>query len=149
VFALGSGVCAIGLAIVGLLYVAAPRMAHAAYAPSGGVSGYAAPGDTVTVYGGGWPAGHTLDIAYDGLQIGTAKVNFQESIVGPAVGAFRAPVALPTATTVGAHTIQVTDPSASLTEQTAITLKAEWNQFGFTAAGARYNTKSASALGVS
>jgi len=132
-------VVAVGLAIVGLLRVAAPPIAFASYAPNISTTGYAAPGDTITVLGGGWPAQHTLTITYDGQQVATALVNYQESIVGQPTGAFRAPVTLPTTTTLGAHTIQVTDTSTGLTQQITVTLKAEWNQFGFTAAGARYN----------
>jgi len=136
--AIGSSIIAIAVFIAAILQAASPSVVLA-YSPSVSTTGYPGPGDTIAVSGGGWPAQHTLNISYDGTQLATAVVRLQEGIVGPPIGAFQAPLTIPTATTTGSHVIQVTDPDTGLTQQTTIVVKAEWRQFGFTAAGARYN----------
>ncbi len=129
---------AVGFLIAAVLQGFSPPMAFA-FAPTISTSGYPGPGDTITVNGGGWPARHTLNISYDSQQLTTAVVRFQLGIIGQPIGAFRASLTVPINTTVGSHTIHVVDPSTGLAQQTTIAVKAEWSQFGFTAAGARYN----------
>jgi outer membrane protein assembly factor BamB len=139
VFTIVATAVAAGLVMAAILQGFSPPRVARASAPNIVISGYPGPGDTITVSGSGWPARHILNISYDSQLMTTAVARFELGIRGQSTNLFQASLTIPTNTTVGNHTIQVVDPSTGLAQQAAIAVKAEWSQFGFTAAGARYN----------
>jgi len=131
------------------LFAAATTTAHlvgrlraAAYTappPSLTAHGYAAPGNTMRIEGEWFIPGETATIYYDSTALTTVKVIQTISIVGKNVGGFSVPVVVPTDTTTGAHTFQAIAQPGGLTAQTAVTVKANWAQYGFAATNTRYN----------
>lgn len=127
-------------ALLGLaLFMAAPQRVAASATPNVSVSGYPGPGDIVTVNGGNWPYNDPISVTYDGTVVATTNARLMLAIAGSTLAAFRVSFQVPTTTTTGAHTITATDTNTNVSAQVGITVSAEWKQFGFTPAGARYN----------
>jgi putative pyrroloquinoline-quinone binding quinoprotein len=135
---------ALMLALLALtLWSGVPRAA-ASSTPTITITGYPGPGDGVVIGGGNWPYGDTISVTFDGAQLATTVARFRPAIAEPVGGAsagasFKVGVQIPLNTTVGPHTIAATDSSTNDTAQMAITVTAEWKQFGFSSANTRYN----------
>src|SRR5258707_10166926 len=104
-----SFVVAFVLILVMVTYLAAiPHAAHTSSTHQGSilVTGYPAPGNTLTVNGGGFNGGEKVNILYDTTLVGSAYATFRLGIIGPSIAAFRTAIIIPTATTTGAHTLK-------------------------------------------
>ncbi|HEX9038284.1 MAG TPA: PQQ-binding-like beta-propeller repeat protein [Ktedonobacterales bacterium] len=105
-------------------------------------SGYATPGNTLTISGMYFiPNG--VATLYDGsTQIATVPVKQLLSVVGLYVGGFQITYTIPYETATGAHTLQAVEQeqSGNLTASTAFTVAASWAQFGFSPTNTRLNT---------
>jgi hypothetical protein len=106
--------------------------------PTMTVTGYAAPGNLLTVAGVGWPLRDTVTVLFGSTPVGSAPVR-RISIVGDGRTSFTLQFNVPPDTTLGAHTITASDAAAGITLQSPVILKANWPMYGFGPSGNRNN----------
>ena len=115
------------------------RAVLATATPSLSVQGYLAPGDTVRVNGGQFIPGETVTLSYDATAFATVVVRQRMGITGSQLGTFSASFTVPTSTTTGSHTFSAVAQPSGLTAQSAVTVNANWAQYGFTPTNTRLN----------
>ncbi|HET9999244.1 MAG TPA: PQQ-binding-like beta-propeller repeat protein [Ktedonobacteraceae bacterium] len=94
----------------------------------------ASPGTSTNASGSGFQAGETVQFFLDNAT-GTPLASAPASSAGNVT----APIALPTSTTPGAHTIIGVGQTSGLSFNTPLTIDTSWGDFGFDTAHHRYN----------
>ena len=99
-------------------------------------------GDTISVAGFGYTAGETVALYLDATQIGSTIAKRALSIVGSGgtAGRISTTVTIPDGAPVGTHTLSAVGQTSGASQQSSLSLRANWPQMGFLSAGGRNNT---------